>query len=465
MSLLAFLFKSTSSRLRRAAIWPPVIVGSLLGLARAFGTVPPPSDVVHPAWSYNATIYEVNVRQYTPEGTFNAFAQHLPRLQKMGVSVLWLMPINPIGEQNRKGSLGSYYSVRDYRAVNPEFGTVADLQDLVKQAHELGMYVILDWVANHCAWDNVLVPDHPDWFTHDSTGRMVPPVADWSDVVDLNYDAPGLRQYMTDALKYWVTECGVDGFRCDVAGMVPMDFWDHVRRDLSAIKPVFMLAEDENPLCHQRAFDMTYAWSLHHLLRDIAHGKQTVAELDRYFPADSAAYPRGAYRMLFTDNHDENSWNGPVTERMRQGIAAFAVLTATAPGMPLVYTGQEAGLHRSLKFFDKDTVNWTTLPLQKLYTVLLQLKRSHPALQNGERGGSFTRLSTSADSSVFAYVRERDGAAVVAVLNLSGAPVNVKLTNRAADGRYTDVFSGEALELTGASTLDLPAWSYRLLRR
>ncbi|MBI5058226.1 DUF3459 domain-containing protein [candidate division KSB1 bacterium] len=463
--MLEFFFKSTSRRLRRAATWPPLVVGSLLGLARLLGAAPAASDVVHPDWSYQATIYEVNIRQYTPEGTLNAFARHLPRLQQMGVSILWLMPVNPIGEQNRKGSLGSYYSVRDYRAVNPEFGTIADLTALVNRAHELGMYVILDWVANHCAWDNPLLAEHPDWFTRDSTGQPLPPVADWSDVVDLNYASPGLRSYMTDALKYWVTECGIDGYRCDVAGMVPSDFWDHARRELNRIKPVFMLAEDENPLCHEHAFDMTYAWSLHHLMRDIAHGRKAVADLDRYFPADSAAYPRDAFRMLFTDNHDENSWNAAVTERMQRAVKPFAVLTATAPGMPLVYTGQEAGLDRSLKFFDKDSVDWSKLPLESFYTSLLQLKRSHPALANGARGGRFKRIHTLADSSIFAYSREQDGASVLVLLNLSSGLVQAKLTDREADGDYVNAFTGSPLRIQAATALVIEPWGYRVFKR
>ena len=269
-----------------------------------FSALSASAEVVHPSWTRDAAIYEVNIRQFTPSGTFEEFETHLPRLKKLGVDILWLMPIHPIGVENRKGSLGSYYSVKDYLAVNPEYGTMEEFKALVEEIHDQGMYVILDWVANHCAWDNPLVTEHPDWFTKDSTGHMVPPVPDWSDVVDFNYDNPELRTWMIDALRFWVRETDIDGYRCDVAGMVPQEFWNEARAELDKIKPVFMLAEDENPAHHERAFDMTYSWELHHLLVRIAKGDTTAAALWTYFDRDIERYGNDAYRMLFTDNHD-----------------------------------------------------------------------------------------------------------------------------------------------------------------
>ncbi len=231
-------------------------------------------EVKHPEWSKNANIYEVNIRQYTPEGTFNAFAEHLPRLKELGVDILWLMPIHPIGEKNRKGSMGSYYSVKDYFGINPEFGTEEDFKNLVNQIHELGMYVIIDWVANHTAWDNQLIYDHPEWYSKNEEEEIIAPVEDWSDVADLNYDVPEVRKYMTDALIYWVKDFNIDGYRCDVAGMVPTDFWNNARYELDKIKPVFMLAEANEPELHEFAFDMTYAWDLHFLWNEMAQGKK-----------------------------------------------------------------------------------------------------------------------------------------------------------------------------------------------
>jgi glycosidase len=253
-----------------------ILFGLMIMLVAGIGCTPKqptgqlPQEPVfkHLEWTKNANIYEVNIRQYTPEGTFNAFAQHLTRLKGMGVDILWFMPINPISEKNRKGPLGSYYAVADYQKVNPEFGNLDDFKNLVNQAHELGMKVIVDWVANHTGWDNWLIEKHPDWYTHDDSGQILAPVADWTDVADLNYDNADLRKYMIESLEYWIKEADIDGYRCDVAGMVPLDFgWKPSKLD--AIKPVFMLAEWEAPEAHL-AFDMTYGWEFHHIMNEIA---------------------------------------------------------------------------------------------------------------------------------------------------------------------------------------------------
>jgi glycosidase len=226
------------------------------------------------------------------------------------------MPINPIGEKNRKGTLGSYYAVQDYLGVNKDYGTLLDLKALVKNAHELGMHVIIDWVANHTAWENILITTHPDWYTHDSTGKIISPVADWTDVADLNYDQPGLRQYMTDAMIYWVRAADIDGFRCDVAGMVPLDFWNAAVPEIKKVKNVFMLAEDETPAIHKNGFDMTYSWNLRNLLEEVIKGKKTATALDSLLAKEKDEFPADAYRMHFTSNHDINSWEGSEYERM-----------------------------------------------------------------------------------------------------------------------------------------------------
>ena len=432
-------------------------------------------QVQHPTWAANASIYEVNIRQYTPAGTFRAFAAHLPRLAAMGVGILWLMPIHPIGEVNRKGALGSQYAVRDYFAVNPEFGTLADLRDLVRRAHALGMRVLLDWVANHTSWDNPLARQHPDWYTQDENGRFVPPVPDWHDVIDLDYDNQDLRRYMTDALLYWVRAADIDGYRCDVAGLVPTNFWDATRRELEQVKPVFMLAEwDElypsggqtwetfNGDTHllERAFDMTFGLRLHYLLDEVAEGKQPLRAVDAYLAAERAKYPPGVYLMHFTSNHDVNSWDGTEYERLGQNALSFAVLTALLPGMPMLYGGQEAALNRRLAFFDRDPIDWQDFPLQAFYTVLLQLRKHHPALLNGDPTSRFERLP--APDSAYAFVRRKGAAAVLAVVNSAPEPLPWPVPAAVA-GSYRDAFSGHAEELRPDGLLPVAANGWRVL--
>jgi cyclomaltodextrinase len=422
----------------------------------------PVSQVVHPEWSRDVAIYEVNIRQFSPEGTFAGFAAHLPRLKEMGVGLLWLMPIHPIGGEHRKGSLGSYYSVRDYYGVNPEFGTPDEFRALVDQIHEMGLHVIIDWVANHTAWDNPLTIRHPDWYMRDSQGRFFPPVPDWSDVIDLNYNSAGLRDYMAEAMAYWVREMDVDGFRCDVASMVPMDFWDRVRPELEQIKPVFMLAEAEGSEYHRRAFDMTYAWGLAHIFDGIAAGDRTAGDLGRYLEAERRRYPADAYRMNFTSNHDENSWNGTVFERLGESTEVMVVLTATLEGMPLIYNGQEAGLDHRLEFFEKDLIEWRDHPFAGLYTRLLHLKKDHRALWNGHWGGRMERVATSDDEAVFAFLRRKDDDRILAVMNLAGQLKRISLTGEEFTGAYRNVMTDRQVEFQEGASLELGPWEYRL---
>ncbi|QNE40168.1 alpha-amylase [Hymenobacter sp. NBH84] len=432
-------------------------------------------QVQHPEWAAHASIYEVNVRQYTPEGTFRAFAEHLPRLAAMGVGIVWLMPIHPIGELHRKGTLGSQYAVRDYFAVNPEFGTLDDLRHVVEEAHRLDMHVILDWVANHTSWDNPLVTEHPEWFTKDENGQMVPPIPDWEDVVDLDYHSQELRRYMTDALLYWVREADIDGYRCDVAGLVPTDFWDAARQELDQVKPVFMLAEwdelypsggqtwenfNSNTRLLERAFDMTFGLRLHYFLDHVAEGKQPLREVDAYLAAERAKYPRNVYLMHFTSNHDVNSWDGTEYERLGENALPFAVLCTLLPGMPLVYTGQEAALNKRLAFFDRDTIDWNDYPLQAFYTTLLQLKKRHPALHNGVRESRFERLP--APDTAYAFVRRHGEAAVLVVVNSTPTPLEWELPDTVTNAWY-DVFSGLTEELLPGRALTVEAHGWRVL--
>ncbi|MFH1118687.1 MAG: alpha-amylase family glycosyl hydrolase [Bacteroidota bacterium] len=417
-------------------------------------------QVKHPEWSRNLSIYEVNIRQFTPEGTFAALEAHLPRLKEIGADILWLMPVQPIGELNRKGTLGSYYAVKDYKAVNPEFGTSEDFKRLVKRAHELGLFVTIDWVANHSAWDNALVTEHPGWYVQDSTGKLVSPF-DWTDVVKFNYDIPEMREYMLGALKYWVQNFDIDGYRCDVAGDVPADFWNKARPELDMIKPVFMLAEAETPLLHS-AFDMTYSWEFHHVMNKIHKGEMTANDIEKYLLKNDSLYPSDAYRMNFITNHDENSWKGTEFERLGEGVEAFYVLTVSVPGMPLVYTGQESAMNKRLEFFEKDPVEWGDYKMAGFYQTILKLKKNNSALFNGSYGGSWRRINSNADDKVFAILREKEDNRVFTIVNLSASSVNVALNGEAFAADYTDLFSGGQTTLKANTIIDLPAWGYKV---
>ena len=386
-----------------------------------------PASRPHVAWAKNANIYEVNIRQFTREGTIPAFEKHLPRLKKMGVKILWLMPVQPIGAKNRKGTLGSYYSIRDYTAVNPEFGTMDDFKRLVRTAHGLGMKVILDWVANHTAWDHPWVTQHPDWYKRNAAGEIVSynfesggTVEYWTDVVGLDYKQDALWSAMIDAMKFWVRETGIDGFRCDVAMLMPEPFWARARAELDAIKPMFMLAEAAEPGLHSRAFDVSYHWKLQELLVEIAKGKKTADDLRRYYENPDPAFGPDAWRMNFTSNHDINSWHGNDAENYGAGFEAFAVLAATLPGVPLVYGGQEGVLDKRIAFFEKDAIDWKGYKRAPLYRRLLTMKSRNPALWNGVAGGNLT-FSETGSPDVVAFTRTRGRHKVLVVANLSGA--------------------------------------------
>jgi glycosidase len=407
---------------------PALLLSALIGLSAPLATA-----AEHVAWSRNANIYEVNVRQFTQEGTFKAMARHLPRLKKMGVDILWLMPIIPIGAKNRKGPLGSYYAVRDYTAVNPEFGTVDDLRQLVRQAHAQGMHVIIDWVPNHTAWDHPWVTRHPDWYKRNAKGEVYavtwnpdsPNPEYWTDVVGLDYNNHQLWGAMIDAMAFWLREADIDGFRCDVAGNVPTAFWQEARSRLDKVKPVFMLAEADKPELHP-AFDMTYGWDSAQIFKDIAKGKAGAATLKAFVEHPKLVFPPDAYRMRFTNNHDFDSWEGSDIELYGPAAQAMAVLAATLPGMPLIYGGQEGKLDKRIEFFKRDPIDWKDYPLAAFYTGLLTLKHDNPALWNGQYGGSTTVLDVGNDK-VFAFRRQKDGNVVTVAVNLSGTAQRVTL--------------------------------------
>lgn len=415
-----------------------------------------------PEWTANATMYEVNIRQYTEEGTFRAFQEHLPRLQKMGVKILWFMPIYPISAKKRLGTLGSYYSIADYLEVNPEFGTKEDFKELVEKCHEMGFQVMLDWVANHTGWDHPWIEEHPDWYTQNANGEIIYPET-WQDVADLNYNNEDMQNEMKNAMLYWVKEFDVDGFRCDYAGGVPVEFWEDVKKSLDEIKPVFMLAEDDrNMELLNNAFHANYGWSLYGDLNSIAGGSNKSYNLKNYFRYKLNSYPEGTYPLHFIDNHDENSWNGTVDERMGDAQQAMLALIFTVPGMPLLYSGQEVNLNHRLEFFEKDQIIWEDFVNEELITKLVHFRLEHPALWSGEAGGVFEFLEVS-DSKVMAYRRLKDKDQVIVVLNLSSKDITVQLTMD-QDFEGQDFITSNTIMLhEGDNDLSLKPWDYIVL--
>jgi len=410
-----------------------------------------------------SVIYEVNIRQYTPEGTFAAFEEHLPRLKDLGIDVLWIMPVQPVGVEKRKGDLGSYYSISNYIDVNPEFGTKADFKSLVEKAHELDMLVILDWVANHTSWDNIWINEHPEWYTHDSAGNIVAPVKDWADVADLNYDNQDMRNEMVNSMKFWIENFDIDGFRCDMAMMVPTNFWDSARVELDKVKPVFMLSEAEETDLMETAFDINYSWTLLHLAEDIAQGHKRAVDLIDYFLEDPVKFPANkAIRMTFTSNHDENSWQGSVYERYPGCNKTFAVFSFIVPGMPLIYSGQEACLDKKLKFFTKDTIQWIDCDMTELYKQLITLKTENEALWNGTFGGPLNFVATENNEQIVTFIRQNNDNKVLCLFNLSNTPTQVKYTDDNAIGTYLEYFSGETMDINLNDTYELDAWEYKI---
>jgi len=425
-------------------------------------------DYSAPDWSKNATIYEVNLRQYTPEGTIKAFLPHLKKIKDLGIGILWIMPPYPIGLEKRKGKLGSPYSISDYTALNPDIGTNEDFTNLVNQAHKLNMKIILDWVGNHTSFDNKWIKPHPDWYTKDSLGQITHPKGtDWTDVADLNYDNKEMRKAMIESMKYWITKFDIDGYRCDVAGFVPNDFWHEAITELQKIKHIFMLAEWEDPELHKAGFHMTYGWELHHIMNEIAKGKMVPLDLDTFFDKDFHRFPDEAYRMNFTTNHDENSWNGTIKERMGDAGDAMTVLAFTAEGMPLVYSGQEANLNKRLSFFDKDTIDWSDNSKLDFYKRLLKLHREIPPLWNGKNGSYLAKINTSNDK-IYAYYREKDDDKVVVFLNLSNKKQFFNILGMAIkDNEYINIFTDETKKFSEwiREKREMHPWEYLVIRK
>ena len=450
----------------RGRVLGAVLIGCSLVLSGAASEVPqicggqPALGV--PAWVDNGVIYEINVRQYSKAGNLAGVTSDLARLKTLGVDILWLMPIYPIGEANRKGPLGSYYSVKDYTAVNPEFGTEADFRQLVTTAHAQGMRVILDWVGNHTAWDNPLAKQHPDFYVHDAKGTFEPPAGtDWSDVIQLDFTNPGVLDYEYQAMAHWVKDFGVDGFRCDFATGVPTKFWDELTARLRQVRSdLFLLAESELPQEQLHAFNASYGWDMAHTFEAIAQGRSSASGIDDSLARTRVTFPAGAVLIRYTSNHDENSWNGTEFERFGGGTATFAVLSFVMDGIPLIYDGQESALNRRLKFFEHDPITWGDYSLTTFYHTLCDLRHRDPALRTG---ASMRRIATTKNESVYAMLREAEGHRVVAFLNLTARDTKADAYDPALVGHWRDVFTGTQTTLTATPNLELKAWEYRVL--
>lgn len=416
------------------------------------------NGVAHPQWSAGKTIYELNVRQFSTSGTFNAIGLRLIALKDVGAGIISIMPIYPIGEKKRRGALGSVYSVKNFRAVNPEFGTMDDFKSLVKKIHQMGMYVILEWVANQASVDNALIREHPDWFIRDSLGNFHAPDSEQTDVVELNYENSALQDYMIASMKFWLQETDIDGFQYPVVRTAPVAFWNRVRNELNLIKPVFMLTEDENPSLHLAAFDASYAKDLYQLMNQIAQKKNPASRIDSLLECEQSVLPLGALRVRFTSNQKVNSGQGTVFEHFGEGAKTFAVLTAVLPGVPLLYSGQEAGMDERLNPFERQPIKWRANYYRRFYSRLFNLYQHNGALNNG----TFQKIRTDRDESVYACIREKDDNKIVAVLNLSPQQQQVRLNSLSMSGSYRGLFTGRKKRLGFSESFTLQPWEYLL---
>jgi glycosidase len=415
-------------------------------------------------WIYSSNIYEVNLRQYTPEGTITAFIREMPRLRDMGIDVLWFMPITPISVEKRLGSLGSYYACSDYTSINPEFGNVDDFARLVKEAHALGFKVLIDIVANHTGWDHVWTRTHPEYYRRNAEGQFYDPHG-WADVIDLNYDNPQLRLAMIDAMRFWIEKCDVDGFRCDMAMLVPLDFWQQARTDLDKLKPLFWLAECEEISYHE-VFDATYTWKFLHKMEAVWRHESPVSGLDEVLEYYDNMFPNDGLRVYFTTNHDENSHSGSEYERMGSMARAFSVLCSTWNGLPLIYSGQEMPNYKRLKFFDKDPIEWTgQYDLHGFFRTLLTLRKRNPALHSGDPSTTLHRLHTRSDDRSFAFARRSGDDQVVVILNLSDQQLTLPVPELLLQGIYREAFSGTWFDLARLHEFHLDPWGYLILEK
>ena len=426
-----------------------------------------------------AVIYEANIRQYSPSGHFDEFTKDIPQLKQLGVKIIWLMPIFPISETKRKATggadskfasdfpedeqskyLGSYYAVTDFTKINPEFGTIEDFRNLIKTAHDNGIYVILDWVPNHTGWDHTWIKNNPQYYTQDADGNIIHPKdTDWTDVADLNYDNQEMRKEMIADMQYWLKEEDVDGFRCDVAASVPTDFWQEAIPQLRNTKDIFMLAEAWEPeLAKDDLFEMVYGWDTHHLMNDLAQNKKGLKAWKDRLAAIDSLYEKDDIMMNFVTNHDENSWNGTIKERMKEATPLMTAFSYTIPGMPLIYSGMEYDMDYRLKFFEKDSIPKAKQNMWPLLEKLGHLKNSNPALNGGKDPASYKNLETANDK-VLAFQRSKNDTTVIFIGNFSAEEQSF---NPPLNGSFMDYMTKEEIEMND-SHLILKPWAYRIL--
>jgi len=412
-------------------------------------------------WALDSNIYEVNVRQYTPEGTFRAFAEHLPRLRHMGIDILWFMPITPISRKKRLGTLGSYYACADYVEINPEYGTVEDFRWLVAEAHRQGFKVLIDWVANHTGWDHVWTATHPEFYRKNIDGSFFD-AHGWEDVIDLNYDSEELHDEMIRAMRFWVETCNIDGFRCDMAMLVPLEFWREARTRLDQIKPLFWLAECEEIMYHE-VFDATYSWKWLHVMESFWKKSSDMQGLKQILYYYQHQFPHTALRSFFTSNHDENSHSGTEYERLGDAALAFSVFCCLYDGLPLIYSGQELPARKRLLFFDKDEIPWKEpVELDRFYKTLLNLRKTNPALKAGDQQRRAVLLSNTAPDQILSFLRRFEKDEVLVIINLSPDDKPVIITGQIHFGSYKNLFDPEGEQFISGQPVHLRAWDFKV---
>ena len=418
-------------------------------------------------WKKTTNIYEVNLRQYSKEGTFNEFAKDLPRLKKMGIGTLWFMPITPIAQQNKKGTLGSQYAAYDYTSINPEFGTLEDFKNLVNEAHKMGFKVIIDWVANHTGWDHVWTKTNPEFYLKDPDGKFHI-ASGMDDIIELDYSNPKMREAMIDAMKYWVKETNIDGFRCDLASWVEVDFWEQAKPEIEKIKPMFFIGEYdelENP-DYGKVFDASYSWKWMHLTEDYYKKNLPLSDLKNLLEQYSKIGDN-SMRAWFTTNHDENSWNGTEYEKYGEMAPALAVFSATWNGIPLMYNGQELPMKtKRLEFFEKDPIPWTgTYELNDFYKTLYHLKSTNPALRGGDTHVTTYWINSNANDKVMSYLRKNGDKEVFVILNMSKETVQYKIEDDKVNGKYKNIFTKMNSEISNGKEFELKPYSYLVFEK
>ncbi|MEZ5306649.1 MAG: alpha-amylase family glycosyl hydrolase [Pyrinomonadaceae bacterium] len=419
-----------------------------------------------PDWAREGVIYQIYPRQYSEKGDFDSITKDLPRLKALGVDILWIMPVQPIGELKKKGTIGSPYAIKDYYAINPDYGTKDDFRELVAGAHKLGMKVIIDIVANHTSWDSVLMKN-PDFYTKNEKGEIVPPVPDWADVADLNYSNPAVRSYMKDMLKFWISEYDLDGFRCDVAGFIPTDFWEDARREVDKVKSdTFWLAEWHEPDLMVNAFNADYAWALHSSIDEVMHGIKPAQEIHETLERERARFPKKTLHMRFVDNHDERRAIARFGER---GVLAAHAFVFLYDGIPLIYNGMEAGdtaESGAPALFEKNPIDWAFAERRPEFAVfykqMIALRKKYPALTKGD----VRWVKNSDGNRVLSFTRSFQGEELLAVINLSSSPFRGNVEVKGEFEEITPDFRSTGRNPVSALPfVPLEGWEFRVFRR